>query len=86
MKKKKLPIQAGWFVKMGSPGWMSLDATMYLPTYSDFLIVYKASFEWSDEVGSYEPITIGLGSWSIFIFGDQFLRSKECTYDDDHQI
>ena len=22
----------------------------------------------------------------IIIFGDQFLRSKECTYDDEHQI
>ena len=47
---------------MTSPGLMSLADTMYLPTYSDFLILYKTSVAWSKDVTSlfliYDPILI----------------------------
>ena len=49
---------------MTSPGLISLAATMYLPTYSDFLILYKTSVAWSKDVTSlfliYDPILIQL--------------------------
>lgn len=46
-------MAAGSSVKISSPGWMSLEATMYLPTTGSFLMVYN-TLELCIEAGGFE--------------------------------